>query len=93
VYGNKRYDINNEIVVWVSPTDDSRAYEVGERHFYTGYKMEVLTQKAHLHRIIANWTTPYNIGDFALLSKHWNGTGQMPLSFIADMVRLYWMDS
>lgn len=84
-----QYYLTDEVAIWITDTPETREFDVGWRTFRSGLNIEVITHREHLQRIIDGWLVTHNIGDVALLSRHYRPTPS--LAFVADVIRMHWM--
>jgi hypothetical protein len=78
---------------WVSRTDDG-AISVTEykgKVYSRRFRIEIISQRDLLMRIINGWCTDYNYYDLAMLARKWNGDGQFPLNAAADILNKAWL--
>lgn len=84
-----QYYLTDEVAIWVTETPEIKEYSVGGRTFCRGLNIEIITHQEHLQRIITGWLDTHNIGDVALLSRHYRP--KPSLAFVADVIRMHWM--
>lgn len=84
-----QYYLTDEVAIWITETPETREFNVGWQTFRSGLNIEVITHREHLQRIIDGWLVTHNIGDVALLSRHYRP--QPSLAFVADAIRMHWM--
>lgn len=89
VYG--QYYMTDEVAIWITEKSETREFDVGWRTFRSGLNIEIISHREHLQRIAAGWWDTYNIGDVALLSRHYRP--KPSLKFVADIMNMYWMDN
>lgn len=86
-----QYYLTDEVAIWITETPETREFNVGWQTFRSGLNIEIISHREHLQRIAAGWWDTFNIGDVALLSRHYR---QRPsLAFVADIMNIYWMDN
>lgn len=86
-----QYYLTDDVAIWITDTPETIEFNVGWQTFRSGLNIEVITHREHLQRIIDGWLVTHNIGDVALLSRHYR---QRPsLAFVADIMNIYWMDN
>lgn len=86
-----QYYLTDEVAIWVTEKSETTEFDVGWRTFRSGLNIEIISHREHLQRIAAGWWDTFNIGDVALLSRHYR---QRPsLKFVADIMNMYWMDN
>lgn len=89
VYG--QYYMTDEVAIWITEKSETREFDVSWRTFRSGLNIEIISHREHLQRIAAGWWDTYNIGDVALLSRHYRP--KLSLKFVADIMNMYWMDN
>lgn len=89
--GGGRYFLTDDVAIWITETEETKEFDVGWQTFYTGLNIEIITHQQHLRRIAVGWWDEYNVGDVALLSRHYRP--KPSLAFVADIMNMYWMDN
>lgn len=84
-----QYYLTDEVAIWVTETQETREFNVGLRTFRSDINIEIISHREHLQRIAAGWLETFNVGDVALLSRHYRPTPS--LAFVADVIRMHWM--
>lgn len=83
-----QYYLTDEVAIWVTETQETREFNVGLRTFRSDINIEIISHREHLQRIAAGWLETFNVGDVALLSRHYRPTPS--LAFVADVIRMHW---
>ena len=80
---------------WVSRSDDnSKTVDVIEYNgkvYSSHFRVEIISQRDLLMRIINGWGTEYNYYDLAMLARKWNGDGRFTLESAADILSGVWL--
>jgi len=84
-----QYYLTDDVAIWINETQETKEFDVSGRTFCTGLDIDIITHREHLERLIANWSSPFNVGDLALLSKHYRH--RPSLEFVANVISTHWM--
>lgn len=85
----KQYIINDDVALLLIHKGEAEINTI-QRTFSRNFELKILTHFELLKMIASDWLNPWDLRDFAAISRHWR-RGGINLEFVAELISSSWM--